>query len=80
MRDRRDGDDAIAALDGREFGYKRRRLRVEWAKVGGWVMLCCIMLCDGCFLLDCMVYPSYVVLLQLCARVAPTGPWGCQAS
>lgn len=33
MRDRRDADDAIAALDGREFGYKRRRLRVEWAKV-----------------------------------------------
>lgn len=34
MKDKRDGDEAIRKLDGFEFGYKRRRLRVEWAKVG----------------------------------------------
>lgn len=33
MRDKRDGDEAIRKLDNYEFGYKRRRLRVEWAKV-----------------------------------------------
>lgn len=61
MKDDRDAEDAIRALDRsacfclladvslqhehatncmldmcrREFGYRRRRLRVEWAKVGG---------------------------------------------
>lgn len=35
MKDRRDGEDAIRALDGHEFGYRRRRLRVEWAKGDG---------------------------------------------
>ncbi|KAK9787745.1 hypothetical protein WJX73_010631 [Symbiochloris irregularis] len=35
MKDRRDGEDAIHALDGREFGHRRRRLRVEWAKGDG---------------------------------------------
>eukprot|EP00891_Asterochloris_glomerata_P006920 jgi/Astpho2/6920/Aster-01787 len=35
MKDRRDGDDAIRALDGQEFGVRRRRLRVEWAKGDG---------------------------------------------
>ncbi|WIA10309.1 hypothetical protein OEZ86_000450 [Tetradesmus obliquus] len=32
MEDERDGNDAIRALDRTEFGYKRRLLRVEWAK------------------------------------------------
>ncbi|KAF6258349.1 RNA recognition motif-containing protein [Scenedesmus sp. NREL 46B-D3] len=32
MEDERDGQDAIRALDRTEFGYKRRLLRVEWAK------------------------------------------------
>eukprot|EP00803_Ostreobium_quekettii_P005749 evm.model.scf_732EXC.4 EVM.evm.TU.scf_732EXC.4 scf_732EXC:23262-25228(-) len=35
MEDKRDADDAIRALDRKEFGYKRRRLRVEWAKADG---------------------------------------------
>ncbi len=35
MMDRRDGEDAIRKLDDSEFGYKRRRLKVQWAKVGG---------------------------------------------
>lgn len=33
MREKRDGDDAIRKLDRMEYGYKRRPLRVEWAKV-----------------------------------------------
>lgn len=33
MSDRRDGEDAIRKLDDLEFGYKRRRLKVQWAKV-----------------------------------------------
>ncbi len=33
MMDRRDGDDAIRKLDDSEYGYKRRRLKVQWAKV-----------------------------------------------
>ncbi|KAG1671897.1 hypothetical protein FOA52_003464 [Chlamydomonas sp. UWO 241] len=33
MLDKRDGDDAIKDLDDREFGYKRRRLKCQWAKV-----------------------------------------------
>eukprot|EP00877_Chromochloris_zofingiensis_P012681 jgi/Chrzof1/7667/Cz02g32080.t1 len=32
MKRSRDGDDAIRDLDRREWGYKRRPLRVEWAK------------------------------------------------
>jgi len=32
MKDRRDAEDAIRRLDGREFGGKRRILRVEFAK------------------------------------------------
>lgn len=32
MRDKRDAEDAIRGLDGREFGYKKRRLKVELAK------------------------------------------------
>ncbi|CAI7841230.1 unnamed protein product, partial [Closterium sp. NIES-53] len=35
MDDERDGDDAIRALDGMEFGRQRRRLRVEWARGEG---------------------------------------------
>lgn len=35
MKDSRDGDDAIRSLDGMEFGRRRRRLRVEWAKGQG---------------------------------------------
>lgn len=35
MKDKRDADDAIKALNRKEFGYKRRRLRVEWAKADG---------------------------------------------
>ncbi|KAK9832133.1 hypothetical protein WJX74_000259 [Apatococcus lobatus] len=35
MKDDRDAEDAIRALDRREFGYRRRRLRVEWAKGDG---------------------------------------------
>jgi len=34
-RNARDADDAVRGLDGREFGYKRRRLRVEWSKGDG---------------------------------------------
>lgn len=34
MRRKDDGDYLIRKLDGTEWGYKRRRLRVEWAKVG----------------------------------------------
>jgi hypothetical protein len=33
MVDERDAEDAIHKLDGTEFGYKRRRLSVEWSKV-----------------------------------------------
>lgn len=33
MEDERDGEDAIRALDRKEFGRKGRRLRVEWTKV-----------------------------------------------
>ena len=33
MEDERDAEDAIRALDRREFGRKGRRLRVEWTKV-----------------------------------------------
>lgn len=33
MRDKRDGDEAIRKLDRMEYGYKRRQLRCEWAKV-----------------------------------------------
>lgn len=33
MDDERDGEDAIRALDRKEFGRKGRRLRVEWTKV-----------------------------------------------
>ena len=33
MEDERDAEDAIRALDQREFGRKGRRLRVEWTKV-----------------------------------------------
>lgn len=33
MEDERDAEDAIRALDRREFGQKGRRLRVEWTKV-----------------------------------------------
>lgn len=33
MEDDRDAEDAIRALDRREFGRKGRRLRVEWTKV-----------------------------------------------
>ncbi|GMN74922.1 hypothetical protein TIFTF001_052488, partial [Ficus carica] len=32
MEDERDAEDAIRALDRREFGRKGRRLRVEWTK------------------------------------------------
>uniref|UniRef100_A0A061RQU5 Splicing factor, arginine/serine-rich 4/5/6 n=1 Tax=Tetraselmis sp. GSL018 TaxID=582737 RepID=A0A061RQU5_9CHLO len=35
MKDSRDGDDAIRALDKKEFGYQRRRLVVEWARGDG---------------------------------------------
>lgn len=35
MKYKRDGEDAIRALDRREFGYKRRRLIVEWSKSAG---------------------------------------------
>lgn len=34
FEDERDADDAIRALDNFPFGYDRRRLSVEWAKVG----------------------------------------------
>lgn len=33
MEDEREAEDAIHALDRREFGRKGRRLRVEWTKV-----------------------------------------------
>lgn len=33
MRDRRDAEEAIRKLDRREFGVKRRLLKVEWAQV-----------------------------------------------
>ncbi|GMH32520.1 hypothetical protein BSKO_00354 [Bryopsis sp. KO-2023] len=33
MKDKRDAEDAIYHLDGKDFGSKRRTLRVEWAKV-----------------------------------------------
>ena len=33
MADKRDADDAIRKLDDTEFGYKRRRLKIQWAKV-----------------------------------------------
>lgn len=33
MVDERDAEDAIRKLDGREVGYKRRPLKVQWAKV-----------------------------------------------
>lgn len=33
MRHDQDAEDAIAALEGKEYGYKRRLLKVEWAKV-----------------------------------------------
>lgn len=35
MKDKRDGDDAVHELDGKEFGYRRRKLKVEWAKGNG---------------------------------------------
>ncbi len=35
MCDRRDAEDSIRKLDDTEFGYKRRRLKVQWANVGG---------------------------------------------
>mmetsp|Transcript_37217 Transcript_37217/g.117146 ORF Transcript_37217/g.117146 Transcript_37217/m.117146 type:complete len:186 (+) Transcript_37217:875-1432(+) len=35
MEDERDGEDAIRALDRTEFGYKRRRLCVEFARGDG---------------------------------------------
>ena len=34
MCDKRDAEDAIRKLDDQEFGYKRRRLKLQWAKVG----------------------------------------------
>lgn len=33
FEDERDADDAIRALDNIAFGYDKRRLSVEWAKV-----------------------------------------------
>lgn len=33
FEDERDADDAIRGLDNIPFGYDRRRLSVEWAKV-----------------------------------------------
>lgn len=33
FEDERDADDAIRGLDNMPFGYDRRRLSVEWAKV-----------------------------------------------
>lgn len=33
MKYKDDGNYAIRKLDGQEFGYKRRRLRVEWSNV-----------------------------------------------
>lgn len=33
FEDERDADDAIRSLDNMPFGYDRRRLSVEWAKV-----------------------------------------------
>jgi len=33
MKDDKEGDRAIRKLDGKEVGYKRRPLRVQWAKV-----------------------------------------------
>ncbi|GAQ92008.1 splicing factor [Klebsormidium nitens] len=35
MESERDAEDAIHKLDGTEFGYKRRRLSVEWSKGDG---------------------------------------------
>lgn len=32
MKDKRDAEDAIRKMDGREFGYKKRKLVCEWAK------------------------------------------------
>eukprot|EP00195_Chlamydomonas_chlamydogama_P007005 CAMPEP_0202893732 /NCGR_PEP_ID=MMETSP1392-20130828/3259_1 /ASSEMBLY_ACC=CAM_ASM_000868 /TAXON_ID=225041 /ORGANISM="Chlamydomonas chlamydogama, Strain SAG 11-48b" /LENGTH=275 /DNA_ID=CAMNT_0049578173 /DNA_START=93 /DNA_END=920 /DNA_ORIENTATION=- len=32
MKNKRDAEDSIRKLDGLEFGYKRRRLKVQWAK------------------------------------------------
>ena len=33
FEDERDAEDAIRGLDNRPFGYDRRRLSVEWARV-----------------------------------------------
>lgn len=33
MKRKDDGDYAIRKLDGTEFGYKRRKLKVEWSQV-----------------------------------------------
>lgn len=34
FEDERDAEDAIRGLDNMPFGYDRRRLSVEWARVG----------------------------------------------
>ena len=35
MCDKRDAEEAMRKLDDQEFGHKRRRLKLQWAKVGG---------------------------------------------
>lgn len=56
MKDKRDGDEAIRKLDNLEFGYKRRRLRVEWAKVGQWALSAGTISTSEGFCLICLIW------------------------
>lgn len=51
--DERDAEDAIRGLDGRPFGYDRRKLSVEWAKVQSCT--------EGCFF-----HPQFLFVSHFC--------------